>query len=177
VISCSRRMAYFLATCTAILLLASAMPPAAGSYFKDQSFPEAYEYSLYSSPLLMNCTLPGLTVTELSDTDFIVTVPGDIINVSLAETDPHLNWEFVEGDGVQYVGNSLRETYPVRHQFMLKVNNSCTVRFKMIDDRDGKAIKTFEVSLVVARPLSGLGWPALSLDIVPSFGWPVRLKF
>ena len=113
--------------------------------------------------MLMNCTLPGLTVTELSDTDFIVAVPGDMINVSLAETDPHLNWEFVEGDGVQYMGNSLRETYPVRHQFKLKVNNSCTVRFKMIDDRDGKAINTFEVSLVIALPLSGLGWPTLSL--------------
>jgi len=177
VVSSNREIAYFLAICMAILLLTSAVPPATGSYFMGQYFPEAYEYSLYSSPLLMNCTLPGLTVTELSGTDFIVAVPGDIINVSLAETDPHLNWKFVEGGGVQYVGNSLRETYPVRHQFTLKVNNSCTVRFKMIDDREGKAIKTFEVSLVVALPLSGLGWPALSLDLVPSFGWPLRLKF
>jgi hypothetical protein len=125
----------------------------------------------------MNCTLPGLTVTELSDTDFIVATPGEIINVSLAETDPHLNWEFIGGDGVQYIGNSLQETYPVRHVFKLKVNNSCIVRFKMMDDRDGKAIKMFDVRLIVAPPLSGLGWPKMSLDLVPSFGWPVRLKF
>ncbi len=125
----------------------------------------------------MNCTLPGLTVTELTDTDFIVAKQGDIINVSLAETDPHLNWEFMGGDGVQYIGNSLLETYPVRHLFKLKVNNSSIVRFKMIDDRGGMAVKTFELNLAVAPPLSGLGWPAMSLDLVPSFGWPVRLKF
>ncbi len=176
-ISICRSMVYLIAIYMAIVLSASAISPAAGSYFKDQYYPAAYEYNLYSSPVLMNCTLPGLTVTELTDTDFIVARPGDIINVSLVETDPHLNWEFMGGVSVQYIGNSLLETYPVRHLFKLKVNNSCIVRFKMTDDRDGKAIKTFELSLVVSRPLSGLGWPAMSLDLVPSFGWPVQLKF
>ncbi len=176
-ISSCRGIAYFLAICMAILLLASAISPAIGSYFKNQYFPSAYDYSLYSSPVLVNCSLPGLTVTELSSVDFIVVAPGDIINVSLTEADPHLNWEFAVGDGVQYIGNSLLETYPVRHLFKLKVNNSCIVRFKMMDERDGKAIKTFDVRLIVASPLSGIGWPRMSLDLVPSFGWPLLLKF
>jgi hypothetical protein len=127
--------------------------------------------------VLLNASLPGLTVTELTGTDVIVATAGDVINVSLTEADPHLNWEYVGGEGVQYLGNSLQETFPVRHLFKLKVNDSCVVRFEMIDDRDGKAIKTFDARLVVAEPLSGLGWPTISPDLVPSFGWPVRLKF
>jgi len=176
VISICRRMGYFLAICAAILL-SPGIYPATGSYFQNQYFPRAYDYSLYSSPALTNCTLPGLTVTELTPTDLIVAAPGDMINVSLAETDPHRNWEFMGGAGVQYLGNSLQETYPVRHVFKLKVNDPCTVRFTMFDDRDGKAVKTFDVNLAVARPVSGLGWPGISLDLVPSFGWPLQLKF
>ncbi len=172
-----RRAAYLLSLCAATLFLASALSPAAGSYFKNQYYPMAYEYSLFSSPLLVNCTLPGLTVTELSDVDFIVAARGDTINVSLMETDPRLNWEYAGGYGIQYLGNSLIETYPVRHLFKLKINSSGIVRFKMLDDRDGRVVKTFEVKLAVAPPLSGLGWPEISPDLTPSFGWPPRLKF
>lgn len=125
----------------------------------------------------MSCTLPGLTVTELTGTDFIVAARGDTFNVSLMETDPHLNWEFIGGEGVYYQGNSLIETYPVRHVFKLKANYSCTMHFKMIDDRNGYAVKAFDVNLVVAPPLSGLGWPEISPDLMPFFSWPPRSRF
>jgi len=170
-------MASCIAICLIIILSANAISPATSSYFKNQYFPVRYNYDLFTAPVLVNCTLPGQTVTELSDVDFIVAARGDTINVSLAETDPHLNWEYAGGDGVQYPGNSLIETYPVRHLFKLKVNSSGTVRFKMIDDRDGRVVKAFDVNLVVAPPLSGLGWPAISPCIAPSFGWPPRSKF
>lgn len=157
--------------------MANATSPASGSYFKNRYYPEPYDYNPYSAPILVNCTLPGLTMTALTDTDHVVAAHDDIFNVSLMETDPHLNWEYIGGEGVQYMGNSLIETYPVRHIFKLKANYSCTIQFKLVDDRDGYPDRSFNVNLIVVPPISGLGWPALSPDLTPSFGWPPRPKF
>jgi hypothetical protein len=170
-------LTYVSAICLGVLFSVNAASPAACSYFKNQYYPEPFRYDTYSAPALVNCSLPGLAVTELTGTDYVVAARGDIFNVSLMETDPRLNWEFIGGEGVYYMGNSLIETYPVRHNFKLKANYTCAVLFKMIDDRDFHTVKTFKVNLVVAPPLSGLGWPALSPDLVPSFGWPPRQKF
>ncbi len=170
-------MNYFLAICTAFLFLIGAVSPASGSYFKNLYFPTAYSYSIDTSPVLVDCSLPGVTVTELAVFDHLVLGPGTIFNVSLMETDPHLNWAFLKADGVLYMGNGLIETFPVRHVFKLRAYDPCTVRFSMADDRTGKLVRTFSFNLVVDRPLSGLGWPAFSPDLTPSFGWPPILKF
>jgi hypothetical protein len=176
IVSC-RAISYILALCMAVMLFASLVSPANGSFFRDQFFLQTYTFGLNTVPVLWDGSSNNLLVTRLDQGSDIVTIKGQLITVTLMETDPYQNWQLMDAAGVNYTGNDILVTYPVQHQFDLKAIYSCPVRFRMIDDRDGKTIKTFDFYLVVAAPVSGLGWPEYSPDCVPSFVWPIGTKF
>lgn len=165
------------ALCTAIILLVSVTDTSSGSFFKNGHYPQPYSYSIDTFPAQKSLNIPGIVVTERNNGEYIVTSCGQSINVSLMETGPHQNWILLEGKGAQCTGNDLIDTYPVRHIFRLKTNESSIIRFHLEDERSGETIKAFQFNLAVDGPLSGIGWPKFSGDLVPSFVWPIEQKF
>ncbi len=168
-----RAMSIFLA----IILLICMVTPATGSFFKDQFFLQTYTFGLNTVPVLWDGSSENKLVTLLDEGSDIVTIQGQVITVTLMETDPYQNWQLMDAEGAGYTGNDILVTYPVQHQFKLKANYSCPIYFRLTDDRNGKTIETFDFNLIVATPTSGLGWPDFSPDCEPSFGWPVMSKF
>lgn len=170
-------MRFILALCFVFILMPHVANNVSGSFFKNGYYPQPYSYSIETFPMLKAYTAPGIIVTERDEGGCIVTSSGRSINVSLAEADPFQNWLLVEAAGAQCLNNSLIDSYPVKHIFQLKALESSVVRFKLIDERSGNTIKIFPFSLIVDEPVSGIGWPKFSRDIVPSFIWPIQPKF
>lgn len=173
----SQIMRLLFTLCMIFFLMPYVADNASGSYFKNGFYPQPYSNSIDTFPVLKSYTVPGLIVTARDDGGYIVTSPGRSINVSLMETDPFQSWLLAEAKGAQYLNNSLLDSYPVRHIFQLKAMESSIVRFKLMDERSGNTIKTFQFNLVVDEPASGIGWPRFSEDTVPSFIWPIQQKF
>jgi hypothetical protein len=151
--------------------------PATASYFKNQYYPGPYAYSINMAPVLNSSELPGIVVNDDNEWWSFVVSPGGVLNVSLIENDPYQNWIFGGAEGALYVGNSLIESYPVKHVFKLKAEKTGIILLRLVDDRNGKTVRTFMFRLVVDPQLSGTGGKRFSGDLVPSFGWPVQLKF
>ncbi len=174
--SCRAR-SYIIAICMVVMLFTCMIQPATGYLIKNQYYLQTYTFGLYTVPVLWDGTSNNRLVTLLDQGTNIVTYPGENITVTLMETDPNQNWELMDAGGAHNTGNDVLVTYPVEHQFYLKTIYSCPVSFRMTDDRSGQIVKTFNFYMVVAGPVSGIGWPAFSSDCAPSFVWPVRPKF
>lgn len=168
---------YSFVLCISLILLVSLADVAGCSFFKNWYYPQPYSYRIDTFPELKSYSAPGLVVTDSNAGQYIVTTPGTSINISLMETDPYQDWIPVEVGNATYTRNDLIDSYPVRHIFGLRANDSSVVRFNLVDSHTGKTAKIFEFYLVVDGKTSGIGWPTFSADLVPSFVWPLQLIF
>ena len=73
--------------------------PATGSFFKNQFFLQTYTFGLNTVPVLWDGSSNTTLVTQLDQGNDIVTVRGQVITVTLMETDPYQNWQLMDARG------------------------------------------------------------------------------
>ena len=79
----------------------------------------------------------------------------EIVVVRLKETDPAQAWRFIGPGSFVIVSDTVLETYPMLHDFRVKVLGPGDLRFDKIDSRDNATLETFTVHIVIEEPASG----------------------
>ena len=97
---------------------------------------------------------------------------GDTLLVQLPERETYKTWQFDGGSAFKVIGDTVLETYPMRHDFRVKVLGPGDLRFKKIDRRDGFTIDTFSVKIAMKEGKPGKGtsdaYPLWKLDLTGS---------